>query len=259
MSNPVYMVVFDLSGPPASSDKFIHFDGLLSFAAGVESVGYDGLDELDDGGEPEYWADEMPLRQVSVGDDWVWAASSLFAPMEADGEPREPPEWTTERWRSRFDNVPKHQQKRTQVAVTSGAFKSYNAAQPHAVADTARFFFEPAADATPQDVAELLKAHITHVGAKSSQGFGHITDFEIQDVSDAVGSALYLNGCTMRSLPVSFVEHIPSGAYFEDRTTKPPYWHAANQELAFPPFAEVDADVFDDELGIRAGETEVSA
>jgi len=250
MSGNVYMVVFDLSGPPASSDKFIHFDGLLSFAAGVESVGYDGLDELDDGGDPEYWVDEMPLRKVSVGDDWVWAASALFAPMEPDGEPREPPEWTTARWRSRFDNVPKHQRKRTQVAVASGPFKSYNAAQPHAIADTARFFFEPATDATAKDVAELLKAHITHVGAKSSQGFGHINDFEIQDVSDSVGSALYLNGCTMRSLPVSFAAHIPSGAYFEDRTTKPPYWHAANQTLAFPPFAEVDASVFDDDLGL---------
>jgi len=248
----VYMAVFDLSGPPASSDKFIHFDGVLSFAAAVESVGYDGLDELDDGGEPEYWADEMPLRKVEVGDDWVWAASALFAPVaDDDGDPQEPPEWTTERWRSRFDHVAKHQRRDTQVAVTSGPFKSYNAAQPRAVTDTARFFFEVADDAGPEDVAGLLSAHITHIGAKSSQGFGHINDFEIHDVTGSVPSALFSSGCVLRSLPVSFADHIPSGAYFEDRTTRPPYWHAANQELAFPPFVEVDTDVLRDELGIE--------
>lgn len=242
----VHQLIARLAAPVAHSDPYIHLDGVLAYAAGVESIGYDGLDQLEDGGEPEYFMDEMPLNTYEFtgreGEtDWVWAASAAgIALPDSQDEHSEPERWSTTRWRKRFDMDPDHQIKRTQVNESSGEFKSYNAALPYAGTDTLRFFFEGDADR----VEELLDRHIAAIGKKRSQGFGHIRRFEITDVSDTIDSSITHNSRTLRSIPAEWGDRVIPGVAIERRTTKPPYWHAHNQCMAYAPFSDVPHDLF---------------
>lgn len=240
----VHCITIDLGAPVAASDPYIHLDSFVSYAAAVETVGVEGLDKLDDGGEPEYWEDEMPFEQYQVDDEWVWATSAAHLPGE-DDELNGIEHWSTTRWRSRFDHDPKHQTKETQINISSGEFKSYNAALPYAAANSLRFFFEGDADR----VQELIDTHVPAIGKKRSQGFGSIKETKVMQ-ADEIESAIYYNGRVLRSLPTQFAPKIMPGVRYERRTVRPPYWHAANQEFAFEPFEEVPRENFVDEVGL---------
>ncbi len=243
----VHCLKIDLGAPVAASDPYIHLDSFVSYAAGVESVGHDGLDELDDGGDPEYWEDEMPFDRYEVDDEWVWATSSAgIAHPDGDGDSGAPERWNTTRWRSHFDHDPEHQIKETHVHTSSGEFKSYNAALPYSATDTLTFFFEGDADR----VVELIETHVPAVGKKRSQGFGRIRDVSVTSADGAVESAIYHNGRVLRSLPASFATRVPTGVRIERRTVRPPYWHSANQAMAYAPFTDVSRDIFPDNLGL---------
>ncbi len=137
----VHCLTIDLGAPVAASDPYIHLDSFVSYAAGVEAVGRDELANMDDGGEPEYWIDEMPFERYHVDDEWVWATSSAgIAHPDGDGESGEVERWSTTRWRTHFDHDPDHQIKETHINTSSGEFKSYNAALPYSGTDTLRFF-----------------------------------------------------------------------------------------------------------------------
>jgi len=243
----IHCLKIDLGAPVAASDPYIHLDSFVSFAAGVESVGRDGLDEMDDGDEPEYWRNEMPFETYEVGDEWVWATSSAgIALPDGDGDSGEPERWNTTRWRTRFDHDPQHQIKQTQVNTSSGEFKSYNAALPYAATDSMTFFFEGDAER----VVEMIEDHVPAVGKKRSQGFGRIRDVQVTDAEGAVESAIYHNGRALRSLPSKFAPTPDPSFRYERRTVRPPYWHAANQTMAVPPFEDVPRESLADELGI---------
>lgn len=243
----VHCLKLDLGAPVAAADPYIHLDSFVAYAAGVESVGQDGLDQLEDGGEPEYWAAEMPFERYQVGDEWVWATSAAgLAHPDGDGDSGAPPRWSTTRWRSHFDHDPEHQIRETHVNTSSGEFKSYNAALPYAPTDSLTFFFEGDADR----VVDLIETHVPAVGKKRSQGFGRIRDVQVTSADGAVESAIYHGGRVLRSLPASFATTVPAGVRIERRTVRPPYWHAANQTLAYPPFVDVPRAIFADELGL---------
>jgi len=241
----VHCLKIDLGAPVAASDPYIHLDSFVAYAAAVESVGHDGIDELEDGGEPEYWEDEMPFERYEVGDEWVWATSSAgIAHPDGDGDSGEPERWNTTRWRTHFDHDPEHQIKETHVNTSSGEFKSYNAALPYAATDSLTFFFEGDADR----VVELIEDHVPAVGKKRSQGFGRIRDVQVTSAEGAVESAIYHNGRVLRSLPAKHAP-IPDPSFrYERRTVRPPYWHAANQTMAVPPFEDIPRDSLADEL-----------
>ena len=250
----VWCLHLDLGAPVAQSHPFIHLDGPIAYAAGVESIGVDGLDELSDGDEPEYFTDEMPLRRYEVtstgGDDeWVWAASAAGIATPEDAADQSAPErWSTTRWRMRFDDDPVHQVKETHINTSSGEFKSYNAALPYAATDSLTFFFEPAADATGEDVLELLKRHVGAIGKKRSQGFGRINDYRLTEATGTVESALYHNGRVLCSMPANYCTRVVPGTTIERRTVRPPYWHAENQCMAYPPFVDIPRDELAPEL-----------
>lgn len=249
MSRSVYCLEIDLESPPASSDEYMHLDGPLSYAAGVESIGHDGLDQLEDGGTPEYFADEMPLATYGTEDDWVWACSAAAIARDGSGELRTEQEWNTTRWRSRFDHEPQHQTKKTQVHTSSGPYKAYDAALPYVQTSRLVFLYEPVPDVDPRRPAQLLEAHVPHIGKKGSQGYGMIRRLNLYDVSEHVESAIYHDDRVLRSLPVSFADRVIEGVHMHRRTTKPPYWHAHNQTLAFEPFTEIDRSHFEGLLG----------
>lgn len=245
MTRAVYCLEIDLESPPASSDEYIHLDGPLSYAAGVESIGHDGLDKLEDGGEPEYFEDEMPLSRYEHGDEWVWACSAAAVARNDGGELRTEREWNATRWRSRFDHEPQHQAKKTQVHTSSGPYKAYDAALPYIQTSRLVFLYEPAPDVDPRRPAQLLEAHVPHIGKKGSQGYGMIRRLNLYDVSEYVDSAIYHDGRVLRSLPAAFADRVVEGVTYQRRTTKPPYWHAHNQCMAIPPFVELDRSQFE--------------
>jgi len=239
MPRDVYCLRADLGSPVAASDPYIHLDSFVAYAAGVESIGHDGLAELEDGGDPEYFTEEMPFRRYEVDGEWVWAttAAGIATPSGDDLAERE--RWSATKWRKHFDDDPVHQVKETHINTSSGSFKSYNAALPYTGADELTFFFEPAPGSDPERVVELIKRHVSGIGKKRSQGFGHIRNLDLVDVRGTVESALYHNGHVLRSLPTTFTARVTSGVTYERRTVRPPYWHAANQTMAIPPFSAV--------------------
>ena len=227
----VHTLVVDLATPVAASDPYIHLDSFLSYAAGVEAIGHDGLRELEDGGEPRYFKDEMPLAEVRHEGDWVWGCSAAMV-AEPDEYRDETGDWNTTKWRKRFDVDLDHQVKRTNINTSSGEFKSYNASLPYNAADKLLFYFRGDAERTKA----MIDAHVQGVGKKRSQGYGKINDIHVGDAE--AETAIWHDGRVLRALPSSWLEVEP-GAVHERRTTKPPYWHQANQTMAVRPFEEV--------------------
>jgi CRISPR type IV-associated protein Csf3 len=230
----VYRLDIDLSAPVAASDPYIHLDALLSYAAGIETLGFDGLQDLDED-EVRYFREAMPLHRYQHDGEWVWACSA--ATIAGGEDAPDKGEWSTTRWRKRFDVDDEHQTKRTQINVTAGEFKSYNATLPYTPADRLEFLFECP---DPDRVVEMIEEHVPAVGKKRSQGFGRIRSVSWSEVSEAVDSAILRDGRTLRSLPAEFIDGTPTGVRIERRTTKPPYWHAENQSMAYPPFQDLD-------------------
>lgn len=124
MARDVYCLRVDLGSPIAASDPYIHLDSFVAYAAGVESIGHDGLAELEDGGDPRYFRDEMPFKMYEVDGDWVWAttAAGIATPDGADIEERE--RWSVTKWRGNFDDDPVHQIKETHVNISSGSSRA---------------------------------------------------------------------------------------------------------------------------------------
>jgi len=251
MARDVYCLRVDLGSPIAASDPYIHLDSFVSYAAGVESIGHDGLAELEDGGDPRYFEAEMPFKKYVIDGEWVWAttAAGIATPDSADIEERE--RWSVTKWRAHFDDDPVHQIKETHVNTSSGEFKSYNAALPYTGADALTFFFEPAAGTDPERVVEMIETHVSGIGKKRSQGFGQIRDVDLVDATGTVQSALHHNGTLLRSTPAAFGERVVPGARLERRTVRPPYWHAANQAMAYTPFTDYPREHLDVELAER--------
>lgn len=224
-----------MGAPVAASDPFIHLDSFLSYAVGVEKLGFEGLQELDASDDPEYFEEEMPLEKVEVAGEWVWACSSaLIARPGSEDSVLDSNGWNVTRWRKRFDSDLENSVKDTQVNITTGDFKSYNAALPYNAVDTLVFYF----CGDPEQVKELVEENVPAIGKKRSQGFGVISDVSVEKEAEA-DSPIFHDGLVLRSLPAQFLQGAPSGVTIERRTVRPPYWHSGNQTLAVAPFEQV--------------------
>ena len=239
----VYELTIDLGAPVAAEDPFLHLDGVLSRAAGIESIGFAGLEDLSEDVPPEYFMGEMPLEQTIIGDEWVWNASAAIIGLPGTDDANQTTttkHWHTKNWRKRFDVVLEHQARRTNINLKTGEFKAYDAALPYTPADELTFYFE----GEPDRVTELLERHIPAIGKKRSQGYGQINAISVEE-TDAE-SAILQNGVTMRSLPTSFGSRLPEQVHIEDRTVRPPYWHQDNKRMAYPPFTDVPESILAD-------------
>jgi len=243
----VHCLKIDLGAPVAAADPYIHLDSFVAYAAGVESIGHDGLAELEDDDGPFYFEEEMPFRQYERDGEWVWATTAAGIATNDAADIEEPERWSVTKWRKHFDDDPVHQIKETHINTSSGSFKSYNAALPYSATDTLQFFFE----GDPERVRELIKDHIAAIGKKRSQGFGRIRDVQVTSADGYVDSAIYHDGHTLRSFPEAFTTRVAVGVHHERRTVRPPYWHQANQTMAIPPFVEVPRDALVDDITPR--------
>lgn len=240
----------ELGAPVAASDPFIHLDSFLSYAAGIEELGFEGLQELDEGDEPEYFEAEMPLEKIEVAGEWVWACSSaLIAKPGSEDSVLNSNGWNVTRWRKRFDPDLENSVKDTQINITTGDFKSYNAALPYNAVDTLVFYF----CGDPRRVKELVEENVPAIGKKRSQGFGVITDVSVEEETEAE-SPIFHDNQVLRSLPAQFLQGTPSGITIERRTVRPPYWHSGNQTLAVAPFEEISSANVRDEVMIVSSE-----
>jgi len=176
----------------------------------------------------------MPLEKIEVDGEWVWACSS--AQIAAPGRDMDEG-WNVTRWRKRFDTDPEHSIKDTQVDITTGDFKSYNAALPYKGVRRLLFFFR----GDPEKVQRLVENHVPAIGKKASQGFGAINSVEVSEAENMEG-AVYHDEYVFRSIPAQFMEGVETGIKIERRTTRPPYWHAENQCLAVAPFEEISRE-----------------
>jgi len=258
----VWCLKIGLGSPIAGSDPYIHLDAFVSYAAAVEAIGHEGIAGLEDGDEPEYFEEEMPFaRYEDDSGEWVWATSAAaFADLNAENQdfdteswdsdaaaawfdeqdPADPTQWTTTKWRYRFNQDSRHQAKETHVNVSTGPGKSYNAALPYTPAESLTYFFELKDEYDPQHVVDMIEAHVSGIGKKRSQGYGRIRDVRVTDATRAVESAIYHGGQTLRSLPATFFDAVQEGLTYEARTVRPPYWHQFNQPegLAVAPFTD---------------------
>ena len=239
----VYRLDIELGAPVAASDPFIHLDSFLSYAAGIEELGFDGLQELDEGDEPEYFEEEMPLEKVEVAGEWVWACSSaLIAPLGEEVSGLDSNGWNVTRWRKRFDPDLENSVKNTQINITTGHFKSYNAALPYNAVDTLVFYF----CGDPDRVKELVERYIPALGKMRKQGFGVIRSVSVEEEIQA-DSPIFHDNQVLRSLPAQFLQGTPTEVTIERRTVRPPYWHTGNQTLAVAPFEQIsEANIRDE-------------
>jgi len=226
----VYKMLVELNSPMASSDPFIHMDSFLSYAAGIESIGYDELHNIEEKSEPVYFEDEMPLKKYKTSGEWVWASSVAMTLEE-----KEIDKWCITNWKKRFDVDQEHQKKDTQIPISAGKFKSYNSKLAYAPVERIIFLFE----GDPEKVKTLMK-NIDGIGKKTSQGYGKIKDYSIEPTDKQY--SIYDSGHTLRSLPKEFISGIEPGIRVERRTVRPPYWHPDNQKMSLPPFTEISRD-----------------
>ena len=248
----VYCLNVELGAPVSASDPYIHLDSFLSYASAVDELGYEGLDELEDSGEPDYFEDSMPLAQYEIDGEWVWAASSAsIADPDADEfeDMSDNDRWSITRWRTRFDNDPEHQIKNTHVQTKSGPFKSYNAALPYSGVDNLDFYFEVADENEPEEVLDLIEEYVPAIGKKRTQGFGEIQDVKLCEAA-TVESAILHDQRILRTFPNQFIDGTVKNVPYQARTVRPPYWHQDNQVEggAVPPFAQIYRDDFKDAL-----------
>lgn len=221
----VYKLKVNLGSPLSASDPFIHFDGFLSYAAAVEEIGYDKLKQMDEyNDEPEYFRESVPLNSIEINGSWIWTASSAI--ISADNG------WNITKWRKRFDVDLEHQKKKTQIDIQSGKYKSYNAALPYNQIKELSFYFQ----GNKRKVKELLEKNVSHIGKKTSQGYGKIRKISIEETNR--DSAIYDGEKTLRTLPANFFR-IEPGVKIEKRAVRPPYWHPENFEFAVKPFTKI--------------------
>lgn len=193
------------------------------------------MQELSGSDEPRYFEKNMPLNKIEVAGEWVWACSSaLIAKPGSDNSVLDNNDWNITRWRKRFDPDLENSVKDTQINITTGDFKSYNAALPYNAVDTLVFYFS----GDPERVKELVEEYVPALGKKRSQGFGVIEDVSVEKETEAQ-SPIFHDNQILRSLPAQFLKGTPSGITIERRTVRPPYWHSGNQTLAVAPFETV--------------------
>ncbi|MGQ9824635.1 MAG: hypothetical protein ACUVSK_06500 [Desulfotomaculales bacterium] len=161
---------------------------------------------------------DLPLQKRGKGDDWYWACS--FNVAKPIGE------YVTY-WHKRFDD---HYEKYLdfcgrcgRVSTVSGKYRSYRMPLVIQLFDYLEWF----AFGDPDAIMGLCR-FISHIGKKTSQGYGAVERWEFQstkeDWSENRGSEL------TRPVPASLAPPDAQGILTECGI-RPPYWYTGNWRL----------------------------
>lgn len=189
------------------TDSFLPLDGILLFAAMRQEY---GPQLLTTPGVADIPIVALPLMEKrSDNDKWYYACSFAQWGAFADG---------SSHWNKRFDlqheGLIDFGKRRGKVIIEQGQYKAYHMPvfYRHALAVSWYCVGEQSA------VQDLLRS-VTHIGKKTSQGWGRIIDWKIEKV-DYDWSVWDDGGSLMRSIPDE------TGILYGCR---PPYWLPQNQ------------------------------
>lgn len=191
------------------SDNCLPIDGILHSAMMYQTF---GAEEFTVAGESPLFGGNhgsIPLDRGSIAGTWFYKAS--FAQWESP--------YIDDRsfWVKRFDHdhsdLVNFGKKRPSIITAEGAYKGYNVPVflRHTLA--VRWYAVGNIDRVRQ-----LCACVTHIGKKSTQGWGRVNRWEVEPW--AQDWSVYRNGEAMRSVPSA--EGVLYGV-------RPPYWMAKNQ------------------------------
>lgn len=179
-------------------------DGPLAWAAAQDAMSHGvTLDPISDEHCPDM---DLPLETWSRGDHWGWCVSSpVGEPVHYSAtEIRRKP---AAQAMARYTAAREHHNGLgpTKARNVTLATAHYTRIQWHA-------------DVTDRDRLDMLLGHITHLGARHRNGFGHVTRWEITDGPHG--------GWEQRPLP-----H-PDGTLMRVRA---PYWHPTERTTCAHP------------------------
>lgn len=127
-------------------------------------------------------------------------------------------------WNKRFDlgfaEWIDFQGKKGTVLIDKGEFKSYH----NALYYRAALWLEWYCVGEKQGIERLLST-VTHIGKKTSQGFGRVARWEVQSIADDY--SIWYGDKLMRGVPPGDAPGYPTGVY----GIRPSYWNKANQML----------------------------
>ena len=208
-------VTFQMRSSVVTTD-YIFLDGLISSAVFQDCI-KDHFDMPENRNEPIHIP--LPLQQYGTAHPF-YAASIGFADEIVEG---------VENWRKRTEIESKNK-----IQVGSGQYKMYNIPMPTQWAESWVFY----ANGDIKEVERLLTTHISAIGKKCSQGFGHINSMSVVPTDHDWG--VVKDGMPMRPIPISSASGFDLDCdvrmYYAYR---PPYWHRGNLTECYMPMCRV--------------------
>lgn len=210
----LYDVLFHLSTPIVVDDA-IHLDALLMAVHPQAMQTPDVLRHLRDGNLPEL---PLPISRAAVGESWVYAASTIDLPPDAQ------PFSGMYTKRTTVEDA-KNLQKN--IMTIGGVFKDRLAKANGYICPTVSF----TAETTDVNALRELCARVPNIGRLRGQGYGQVFSFDIQPRQRHWHETLCRDGMAVRNLPACF--------FHEEATSqinaRPPYWGMSRRELGAAP------------------------
>lgn len=195
---------------PIAGGGMIHLDALLATAIFMRR--YIRLPRHN-GRREDIWKTirrHMPLHSIGIGDKRIFCGSIGFAEGCISVV-----RWK-KRWDSEYDDLVEFGKRCEKIDHKASYFKQYN--MPIIILSTPQIVFYASGDKRKIDG---LLHHLSHIGKKSSQGFGEIRDWKIETIEQ--DWSVWKDGKPMRAIP-----DIKDGFTIQQTGYIFPYWDARN-------------------------------
>jgi len=212
---------------PIVSDEWLPLDGVLLYQhvrsdIGVQEFSISGASILTQPkGEP-IKGGRMPIAIVH-GKDWYYRCSWAQWGPHADGQ---------DYWSKRFDmthaSLIDFNGKRGRVDTSAATYKAYRMLVFYRSALWVEWYMK-----CDENWLRNILPMITHLGKKTSQGWGRVMNWEIEPIEKDM--SIWKEGKLMRGIPIIDLpkDFVPSRIGYYG--VRPPYWDNRNQmELVLP-------------------------
>lgn len=221
---PLKITAYLMDGRVATTDSYLPLDSILAaewMRRNHPDAYYNASSHMLTN---ELIIPELPFERRGHGNDWYWSCSF--------NQEEKLHEYITH-WHKRFDdNLEQYidfRGRRGKINTQSAKYKAYRT--PLVIQLYDRLTWYAVGDMAA--VFDLCRT-VTHIGKKSSQGYGAVDYWEIEPWPEPW--SVWVNGRLMRAIPTS--EALPSG-HQEVRLSqwgiRPPYWHRENQRVCYVP------------------------
>ncbi len=214
---------------PVVADRFLPLDGLLLYQAHRALAGC-GPQQTIPGGQPTNTVSRLPLATVRFGQrDWYYKCSWAQWSHDVEGS-----DYWNKRFDSQFADLIDFGNRRGKVIVEQGEYKAYHMPIFYHAACWVDWYCVGSRAAL-----EFLLPIATHIGKKSSQGWGRVSHWVIESWPE--DWSVWCDGRLMRGVPErDALELIQRAGRFEPFNimhygVRPPYYRKNNQmRLAVP-------------------------